>query len=212
MPAIEIRPEPLPVTLTTGVCPRGAQVRALAGLSMCPASSARQIHAAGMCTTPYRRPLPARPARDLLLVALDGPVDRHLRCPSEAAQHRRYALEAVPDPEPGGDRLSHSGQGPPCILGEPRRGRPWPQQLLKLPQLLRTQPRRRAAGAFRGQGRLASRRKGRVERRIRPRWRPPGTTTPSWRRASKRHGRAPCALPFSSSRSIVIHDFGAVPS
>jgi hypothetical protein len=45
MAAIEIRPEPLPVTLTTGVCPRGAQVRALAGLSVCPASSAKQIHA-----------------------------------------------------------------------------------------------------------------------------------------------------------------------
>ena len=42
---MEIRPEPLPVTRTTGVCPRGAQVRALAGLSVCPASSPKQIHA-----------------------------------------------------------------------------------------------------------------------------------------------------------------------
>src|SRR5215813_5305854 len=36
MAAIEIRPEPLPVTLTTGVCPRGAQVRARAGLERVP--------------------------------------------------------------------------------------------------------------------------------------------------------------------------------
>ena len=44
-PATETRPEPLPDTLTTGVRPRGAQVRALGGRRFCPASSSKQIYA-----------------------------------------------------------------------------------------------------------------------------------------------------------------------
>ena len=44
-PATDTRPEPLPDTFTTGVCPRRAQVRAFGGRRFCPASSSKQIQA-----------------------------------------------------------------------------------------------------------------------------------------------------------------------
>ncbi len=45
MPAADIRPEPFPDTTATGVRPRRAQVRALGGRSVCPASSSKQGYA-----------------------------------------------------------------------------------------------------------------------------------------------------------------------
>ena len=44
-PAPDTRPEPLPQTVTTGVCPRRAQVRAFGGRRFCPASSSKQAYA-----------------------------------------------------------------------------------------------------------------------------------------------------------------------
>ena len=45
MPAADTRPEPFPDTTATGVWPRRAQVRALGGRSVCPASSSKQRYA-----------------------------------------------------------------------------------------------------------------------------------------------------------------------
>jgi hypothetical protein len=99
-PAMEIRPDPLPVTFTTGVRPRaGPRCGPLAGLSVCPASSAKQIHAPSLRATLYRRQLPTPPAGDTFFVAFDGPVDRQLRGPAQAPHEQRDTLEAVPDPE-----------------------------------------------------------------------------------------------------------------
>jgi hypothetical protein len=42
---MDTRPEPLPDTRTTGVCPRRPQVRALGGRRFCPASSSKHTYA-----------------------------------------------------------------------------------------------------------------------------------------------------------------------
>jgi hypothetical protein len=106
-----MRPEPLPVTFTMGVLPRGAHVRALAGLSVCPASSAKQIHAPNLRATL----LP----QAIFVVATRRSLPRHVRPfgvwvsagPPHPVQEQRGALDAAPDVEHRGDDLDDPGQG-----------------------------------------------------------------------------------------------------
>src|SRR3954451_14340329 len=85
-----LRP-PRPATLTIGVLPRGAQVRALAGLSVMADSSAKQIHAPSLRAT-------------LLPLAIDTAASA--RClVRRVRRHGRWLLRGEPGPMqylPGG--------------------------------------------------------------------------------------------------------------
>jgi hypothetical protein len=78
-----LRP-PRPATRTTGVFPREAKVRALAGFSDSPDPSTKQTHAPSLRVTLYRRPLMASPVLDGPLVTFDGALG-HRRFPAAAA-------------------------------------------------------------------------------------------------------------------------------
>src|SRR5437773_11842075 len=117
-----MRPEPLPVTVTAGVRPRGAQVRALAGLSVCPASSAKQIHAPSLRAT-------LLPPATAVCASGRWPAHRVRRrgAPASAGSTRGGAaaatrLEAVTYPRHGGRGVGPPGPGPTPVLGLPRGG------------------------------------------------------------------------------------------
>src|SRR5215213_3191472 len=93
---------------TTGVQPRGAQVRRVTGSSETPDSSQKTMTALRRrAFLPDPRPVALHPPLDGLLVALDGPAGGALQPPAQpAAQQLPHMTGVVGDP---GDLLDHRG-------------------------------------------------------------------------------------------------------
>jgi len=163
MPATDSRPL-RPETRVTGVCPRGAQVRALCGLSACPASSSKQIRAPVSAASlvpwprsptarPRSRPRPAR-RRDA-----PGPARRIRGGAAETTRRaargtRRTAARSARQPGPGSAAgPAPSRKRPRAATGKPTSCSPaatWRSAWRQCPA--RTSPRPAAAPARGGTG------------------------------------------------------------
>lgn len=110
-------PRLLPRTRTTGVCPRGAQVRPLGGLSPWPAPSSKQARHPGPPRCFYPGPHLLLPDLDRPIVALQRAAGRDLRGPAVQTQQLPHALHRVAH----GGRAGRStcGSGPASSVDPP---------------------------------------------------------------------------------------------
>lgn len=106
-PVIETRPEPLPETLMTGVCPRRAHVLATGGRMTWPASAWKQIQAP--CAAANL--LPTATARDASWRSLPDcvrpPDEWNLLAVPDAMQQIGHTAQRVGDAETTRDHLGH---------------------------------------------------------------------------------------------------------
>jgi len=105
-----------PVTLTTGVWPRGPQVRPWAALSpglIRPRSRARRP---GPPPSFHHRPGLLPPRGDPSLIAFGGLTGRDLHTPADPVQQQINPSQRVALPEPGPDHLRDPGQRPALII------------------------------------------------------------------------------------------------
>ncbi len=119
-------PEPLPQTVTTGVWPRRAQVRAFGGRRFCPASSSKTIHApaaaASLEPSPTSRPATRRSSpHHAPQPGAPGPAGctrsgaAGTRCPAACSGHGTAP-----------DQRRDPGQRPPLVLTPPQAAGPRP--------------------------------------------------------------------------------------
>ena len=120
---------------STGVSPRGDQVRRTGGISET-ADSSNKTRQADSAAAPFDpRPLLLHPALDRLLVPFAGPPLGPLQAPAQAlAQDHPDMAGVIADPGELGDHHRHPLQGPQVGV-EPIGHRPRQQRLLDLGEL-----------------------------------------------------------------------------
>lgn len=136
-PAMEIRPDPLPDTGTTGVGPRCGPSVGAASDRPRPGSRSRRRAA----SIPFsRRPHLPPPGRNRRLVTFDRTMPRDLHRPAHPVQQIPGAAQRVAGVKHPRDQIRHPGQGPALILAEAVHGRAFVQGISQTTQPGGVQP------------------------------------------------------------------------
>lgn len=125
---------------STGVWPRGAQVRARWGRSLSPLSSTKTMVCPCFCAFFKLRPALLLPAPDGHLVPLQRPPRRTLATPAQLPQQSPHVGRMVLDGALAADQFSHATRRPQAG-GVSQRFRPLLQPLLQALHIRRTQSR-----------------------------------------------------------------------
>ena len=136
-----------PAVRRTGVCPRGAQVRAMAGTKRNPLSSRKPKWAPSSAVFFYPGPHMVEPVLDSGLVPFSGSILGFLATPSQAMHQLPDIGKGIANPERLADHTPDPLQGP-HVRRIPRLHGSFVQDAQELPLLPRTQqggaPRRRS--------------------------------------------------------------------
>src|SRR5208283_3032314 len=123
---------------STGVCPRGAQVRTRCGRSLNPLSSMKTIVRRSQSAFFNSRPLHLLPLPNRLLVAFQRPSGRTLAAPTQFAQDAPDVVLVEAHPGPLLDEIPHAARGPQPSGISDRLGPPF-ERALEIAQLGRAE-------------------------------------------------------------------------